>query len=98
MQLLEVDRVLEAAGGVLQREVADPALHPGFVECARTGPRAQAGDAGRDGRVVELDPLREIGSPTSSPGRARLPHSGHGSMWSLRWRQSANVPSLRTLR
>ena len=37
-------------------------------------------------------------SHTSSPSRARVPQASHGSTWSLRWRPSANVPSLRTRR
>lgn len=46
VQPLQVDRVLEAAGGVLQRELADLALDPRPIERNRTGPGAEAGDDG----------------------------------------------------
>ena len=42
---------------MLQRGHADLALDPRLVERDRTRPRAEAGNDGRDGRVVELDPL-----------------------------------------
>jgi hypothetical protein len=57
VQPLEVDRVLEAAGGMFQRELADLAVDPRAVDghCARPG--AEARDDRSDAGVVERDPL-----------------------------------------
>ena len=42
VQPLEVDRVLEAAGGMLQREVADLAIDASSINRDRTRPRAES--------------------------------------------------------
>jgi hypothetical protein len=53
VQPLEVDGVLEAAGGLLERELADLAVDPCPVDRDWTRAGAEAGDDGRDGGVVE---------------------------------------------
>ena len=66
------------------------------------GPTPRAATTARAWSVVELRSPRAArgsgSSHVSSPRRACAPHAAHGSAWSLRWRPSANVPSLRSRR
>jgi hypothetical protein len=95
----EVGVVAEAAGCVLERELAHLAIDPGPVDRDRLALDRRA--ATTDSIVSWSSAMPATWESTgdtqvSSPRRALRPQTSHGSGWCLRRRPSANVPSFRS--